>query len=65
MAYQVVNLTELTQLSGLNVSHTTYDERLEAALNSQKRDRGMELVAIDNSSPNEPLFVFAHETDLR
>lgn len=63
MSYQVLDIDGIYRASGLDAGHTDFRAVLEKALNEQKSDRGMVLVAIDGSRDGEPLYVFKHEAD--
>lgn len=63
MPYQVLTTHEINQRSGLVVEATNYQMRLQEALQKQKDERGMELVAVDHGEPGSPLYIFRHETD--
>ena len=62
MAYQVLDTNGINMQSGLQSHGTSFAQRLEAALNNQKQDRGMVLVAVV-SNEEGPAFIFKHETD--
>jgi hypothetical protein len=63
MAYQVLTLHDLYRQAGTMPSKVSPGAGLEAALNNQKSERGMVLVAIDHSHEDGPLYIFNHETD--
>ena len=62
MSYEVFDDKRIDDRSGLNPGATTYAERLQAALNNQKSERGMELVTAV-ATDRGPLYIFWHETD--
>ncbi len=61
MAYEVLAVHDLLEKSEL-LPTVPRVRRMTEALNNQKTDYGMVLVAIDNG-PEETLYVFRHETD--